>query len=98
MVRHKKALKRELFEETGVTLSNIGKEPSIVTSFEYSGKKYSIGIFDAAIKHQKTFQPNDKDIDEALWIEPNVFINSLIINKYPQKEIEKFKVFLQQKE
>ena len=86
--------KRELFEETGAILSDIEKDPAIVTSFEYNGKEYNIGVFDAAIKYQETFQPNDKDIDEALWIEPSVFINSLVLYKYPQKEIDRFKTFL----
>ncbi len=86
--------KRELFEETGAILLDVGKKPAMVTGFEYNGKEYGIGVFDATIKHQETFQPNDQDIDEVLWIEPNVFINSLILYKYPHKEIDRFKEFL----
>ncbi|MFZ6022306.1 MAG: NUDIX hydrolase [Patescibacteria group bacterium] len=86
------AAKRELYEETGVSIETITLSPLIVSPLSLGEKTVNIGVYEATISTDN-FSPKDKDITEVEWIEPNTLLSSLKQHKYPSDQIavlEKF--------
>ncbi len=81
------AARRELYEETGITLKEMEGTPIIVSPLHIGDKTYNLGVFLARIDNNN-FSSQDKDISEVKYIEAGTLVKSLKENKYPIDQIE----------
>lgn len=81
------AAKRELMEETGVSLKEMETTPCIVTPLKIGDETFKIGVFKAIIANYN-FKPLDKDIEYVKFIKPTVLIESLREHSYPREQLE----------
>lgn len=90
----KETAKREVFEETGLSLISI--EDNFCLKGNLNIENYPpllIYVYRGKVKNE-TPNPHDKDIEKVEWIDRTNFVNSLRKNNYPIKEIEKLENFL----
>ena len=89
----KETAKREVFEETGLSLTSI--EDNFCMKGSLNIKDYPpllIYVYRGKVTNE-TLSPHDKDIEKVEWIDRMNFVNSLRENNYPREEIEKLENF-----
>ena len=89
----KETAKREIFEETGLSLISIEDKFCMEGRLNIEGcPRLLIYIYRGAVSNE-TPSPHDKDIEKVEWIDRTNFVSSLKKNNYPKEEIEKLEAF-----